>query len=263
MGDSDGPRLVQATQTSLRILEFVRDQGGVRLTDVAEALDIGYSTAHNHLATLETAGWLVREDGEYTLALCFLEYGRVARRRTPFFQAVRRHTHELSQQTNLEVEFLVEENGRLVSLIDLTSNTPGYSNIDDDWRGVGIFYTMTNTASGKAMLAQLPESRVETILDRWGLPARTPYSVTDRTVLEKQLETVRQQGYATAHQEVHEGFENAAVVVNYPDGRIFGALSIGWPSYLFEDGLDQSLVEQLKQTKRELEAEIAETDEEP
>jgi DNA-binding IclR family transcriptional regulator len=258
MSDTDGPRLVQATQTSLRILEYVRDQGGARLTDIAEALDIGYSTAHNHLATLEEAEWLVREDGEYTIALCFLHYGRLARRRTPFFQVVRRYMDELSQQTNLEVEFLVEEYGRIVSLIDITSNTPGYSNIDDDWQGVGIFYHMNNTASGKAMLAQMPEERVDAVLDRWGLPARTPYSVTDRETLDQQLETARRQGYATAHQEVHEGFENAAVAVNYPDGRIFGAISIGWPSYLFDDGLDQSLVDQLKETKRDLEAEIAE-----
>jgi DNA-binding IclR family transcriptional regulator len=258
MSDTDGPRLVQATQTSLQILEFVRDQDGARLTDVAEALDIGYSTAHNHLATLEDGEWLVREDGEYTLALCFLNYGRLARRRTPFFQIVRRYMDELSQQTNLEVEFLVEENGRIVSLIDITSNTPGYSNVDDDWQGVGIFYHMNNTASGKAMLAQMPEERVAAILERWGLPAQTPYSVTEREMLEEQLEMVRRQGYATAHQEVHEGFENAAVAVNYPDGRIFGAVSIGWPSYLFDDGLDQGLVDQLKETKRELEAELAE-----
>ena len=257
MSDGEGPRLVQATRTSLRILEFVRDQQGARLTDIAEALDIGYSTAHNHLATLEAEELLVREDGEYTLALCFLSYGRQARRQTPFFQIVRRYMHEISQQTNLEVEFLVEEHGRLVSLIDITSNTPGYSNIDDDWQGIGIFYHMNNTASGKAMLAQMSDERVDAILDRWGLPAQTPYSVTDRAVLEQQLETVRRQGYATAHQEVHEGFENAAVAVHYPDDRIFGAISVGWPSYLFDDGLDHGLIEQLRETKRELEAEIS------
>lgn len=260
MADTSGSRMVQATGTSLRIIEYVREVEGARLTDVAEELDIGYSTAHNHLATLEDEEWLVRKDGEYHLALRFLHFGRMARRRTPHFQVIRRYMDNLSQQTSLEVEFLIEEHGRLVSLIDITSNTPGYSNIDDDWQGVGIFYHMNNTASGKAMLAEMSDERVEEILDRWGLPARTPYSVTDREVLADQLETFRRQGYATAHQEVHEGFENAAIVVTYPDGRIIGAISIGWPSYLFDDGLEESLIDQLEETKQELEAEIAEPD---
>jgi DNA-binding IclR family transcriptional regulator len=258
MPDSNASRPVQATTTSLRILEFVRERGGARLTDVARELDIGYSTAHNHLATLHDEEWLVRDGDVYRIALKFLHYGRSARRGTPHFQLVRRYTNELSKETNLEVEFLVEEHGRIISLIDITNNTPGYSNVDDDWEGVGIFYYMTNTASGKAMLAELPDERTEAILDKWGLPEQTPYSVTDRDVLYEQLAAVAANGYATAHQEVHEGFENAAVVVNDPDGGIFGAISIGWPSYLFDEGLDQSLVDRLKATKRDLEAELAE-----
>jgi IclR family acetate operon transcriptional repressor len=257
MAGNNASRLVQSTMTSLRILEFIREAQGARLTELARELDIGYSTVHNHLATLHEKEWVVREGDEYKISLRFLHYGRSARRSTPFFQLVRRHVNELSKQTSMEVEFLVEEHGRIVSLIDITANTPGYSNLDDDWEGVGIFYYMTNTASGKAMLAEMPAERTEAVLEKWGLPAQTPYSITDREVLYQQLEATRERGYATAHQEVHEGFENAASVVKYPDGTVFGAVSIGWPSYLFDEGLDQSLLDQWKATTRAIEADIA------
>ncbi|MFC4248745.1 IclR family transcriptional regulator [Natribaculum luteum] len=262
MTEDNASRLVQSTMTSLQILEFIREERGARLTDIAKEFDIGYSTAHNHLATLYEQEWLVKENDVYKIPFRFLHYGRSARRNTPFFQIVRRHANELSKQTNMEVEFLVEEHGRIISLIDITENAPGYSNIDDDWEGVGIFYYMNNTASGKAMLAEMSDERVEEILDKWGLPKQTPYSVTDRDTLYQQLEAARKKGYAMAHQEVHEGFENAATVVKYPDDTIFGAISIGWPSYLFDEGLDQSLIDQLEETKRDIESEIADEVEE-
>jgi DNA-binding IclR family transcriptional regulator len=254
---NDASRLVRSTMTSLEILEFVRNEETPRLTDVAKGLGIGHSTAHNHLATLEEHEWLVREDGGYRLGLKFLEFGRHTRRKVPHFGAVRRLTNELSAQTSFEVEFLVEEYGRIISIFDVIPSNAVYGNVDDEWQGVGISYNMTNTASGKAILANLPPERVDAILERWGFDQKTPYSVTDRETLYDQLETARERGYAKAHQEVHEGFENIAVVVDWPDGSVFGAISIGWPSYIFEDGIDQDVIDQLLEAKGELEAELA------
>lgn len=261
MTDDNASRLVQSTMMSLRIVEFVRDHQETRLTDIATGLDIGHSTAHNHLSTLLEEGWLVREDGEYRLGLKFLQFGQSARRSIPFFQIVRRHTNELAKQTNLEAEFLIEESGRIVSIIDVIPSNAVYGSIDDDWQGVGIVYNMTNTASGKAILAEMSDERVEDILQQWGFDAQTSYSVTEREVLYEQLETAREKGYAEAHQELYEGFENVAVVVRRPDDSIFGALTIGWPSYLFEDRINREIVDQLLETKRNLESEMANTTE--
>lgn len=254
---TDASRLVRSTTTSLKILQFIKSEHEVRLTDVAEALEIGHSTAHNHLATLEEHEWLVREDGVYRLGLKLMEFGRHTRRTVPHFAAARRLANELSVQTSFEVEFLVEEYGRLVSIVDVIPSNAVYGNTDDEWEGIGISYNMTNTASGKAILAELPPERVEAILEKRGFRQETPHSVTDRETLFKQLETARERGYAKAHQEVHEGFENIAVAVNWPDGSVFGAISIGWPSYIFDGGIDQDVIEQLLETGRKLEAEIA------
>jgi len=254
---TDASRLVRSTTTSLEILQFIKNEDGARLTDVAEALDIGHSTAHNHLATLEEHEWLVCENGAYSLGLKFMEFGRHTRRNVPHFAAVRRLVNELSVQTSFEVEFLVEEYGRLVSVFDVIPSNAVYGNTDDEWEGIGISYNMTNTASGKAILAEFPPERVESVLEKWGFREETPHSVTDRETLFDQLETAREQGYAKAHQEVHEGFENIAVAVTWPDGSVFGAISIGWPSYIFDGGIDQDVIDQLLETGTKLEAEIA------
>lgn len=257
MADQNASRLVKSAVRSLRILELVHERDGVRQTDVARALGISDSTAHNHLATLEEGEWLVRIDGEYHLGMKLLHFGRSARRRAPYFGTVRRHVLELANQTNLEVEYLVEEYGRLFSVVNLVPETGMHANISDHWEGVGNYYHLSNTASGKAVLAALPDERVDAILDRWGLPAETPYSVTERDELYRQLESFRERGYAEANQELQEGFSNIAVALEDPDGAVFGALSVGWPVYLFDEGDEQEAVELLLEAEAEIETAIA------
>ena len=260
MVENDTPRLVNATNTSLAIVETVRDLDGTSLTEIADELDIGYSTAHNHLKTLCANNWLVKQNGEYDISLKFLSFGEYARRRTSHYDIARRHMYELTERTNLEVEFLVEEYGRLISIVDMVGDAGGFGPPEDGkWLQVGEYYHLHNSASGKAILAELPESQVEQIIDQWGLPAETPYSVTDRDELYDQLATIREQGYAKVEQEVAEGFANVGTAVQYPDGRILGGISVGWPMYLYSDGVDSEIIDQLLETAASIEEQIAAT----
>ncbi|MFC7046032.1 IclR family transcriptional regulator [Halobacteriaceae archaeon GCM10025711] len=258
MTDTNSGRPVQSTRRSLRILEFVEEHGRVRLTDIASGLDIGHSTAHNHLATLETEGLLVRNDGEYTLGMKLLKYGMSARRSIPFIEPIRRTVFELAQQLELEVEFLVEEHGRVVSIVDTGHKLTKYSTTDTHLN-VGNFYPMTCTASGKAILAAMSDERVDRVLERWGLPAATPHSITDRDALYGQLAEIRERGYSRANQEVIEGFDNIGVAITHPDGTILGAITVGWPTYHFENDVPRRIIDELLRAKESVEAEIAAT----
>lgn len=252
-------RLVQSTLRSLRVLEFVEQQGSARLTDVATGLDIGVSTAHNHLATLQHEGLLVEDDGAYKLGMRLVKYGSSASGNIPYIQVIRRHIMEYAGRLELELEFLVEERGRVISIIDTGNTLTKYSTADTNL-DIGDFYPMTCTASGKAILAEMSDERVEEILDEWGLPAETPHSITDREVLYRELAEIREQGYSQADQEVIEGFNNVGVAITTPDGTIVGAVTVGWPTYQFEDEVPQHVVNTLLEMKEEIEAEVASTD---
>lgn len=259
MHNTNSGRLVQSTMRSLRILEYVEKHGSARLTDIASELDIGHSTVHNHLTTLEHEGFLVKKDGKYTLGMKQLKYGMSARRNIPFIRQIRRNIFELAQQLELEIEFLIEENGRVVSIIDTGHESTKYSTIDTSLN-VGKFYPMTCTASGKAILAEMTDERVEEILDTWGLPEMTSYSITSHDTLYEQLEQIREKGYSRANQEVVEGFDNIGVVITHPDGMIIGAVTVGWPTYQFENDVPQWIIDKLLRTKETIETEIAATE---
>lgn len=249
-------RLVQSTRRSLQVLEFIEERGSARLTDVATGLDIGYSTAHNHLATLQHEGLLVETDGVYKLGMKLLTYGSSASRNIPHIQLIRRHIVELAGHLELEIEFLVEEGGRVISIIDtghtLTKHTTTDTSLD-----TGDFYPMTCTASGKAILAAMSPERVDEVIDTWGLPAPTPHATTDPEALLAELDQIREQGYSRADQEIIEGFDNIGVAIAAPDGSIAGAVTVGWPTYHFEDTVPQHVIDALLETKENIESEMA------
>jgi DNA-binding IclR family transcriptional regulator len=93
-----------------------------------------------------------------------------------------------------------------------------------------------NTAVGKAILAHLPRHRVEQILDQWGLPAETENTITDREALFRELEAIRDRGYATNEQENISDLHAIGVAATEQSGSVIGAFSITGPKQAFARG---------------------------
>src|SRR6056297_3296879 len=72
MNTNGGGRQVQATKTSLEVMETLRELDGARVTELAEALDLSPSTVHAHLSTLVSADYVVKSGDIYHLSLQFL-----------------------------------------------------------------------------------------------------------------------------------------------------------------------------------------------
>lgn len=98
---------------------------------------------------------------------------------------------KLAAETNERAQFIVEENSRRY----YTHTENGEDAVLADARTGKRIYLHDSTA-GKSILAQLPESRVRKIINSWGLPAYTEYTITDESELFEELEQIREQGYA-------------------------------------------------------------------
>jgi DNA-binding IclR family transcriptional regulator len=86
------------------------------------------------------------------------------------------------------------------------------------------------TSLGKAILAYLPEERVDEIVDRWGLPARTADTITTREELDAELERIRERGYAQDNGERLSGLRCVAAPITDTDGVAIGAVSVAGPT---------------------------------
>lgn len=247
--DTSTDRL-RTTETSLAVVDAVCELRGGTLSEISNHLGLATSTVHTHLQTLNENEYVVRDGDRYLLGLKLFHLGERARHRDERYALAKRRALELANDTNEEVNFSVEEHGRSIVLFDETSNASveGYQ--------VGRYFYMHNSASGKAMLAALPDERVDHILDRWGTPRETENTVTDRESLFAELERIRERGFAVNDQEALDGLRAVGVVVRDPDGGVLGALDISGPPYRLPD--DEEAYRLLRTVVDDLETELEE-----
>ncbi|GAA0312983.1 IclR family transcriptional regulator [Halarchaeum salinum] len=216
---------VQATRTSLEIVEALVRLGGAGVTELASELDLPKSTVHNHLNTLHSAEYVVKEDGIYDVGLRFLKLGESSRNRPELYDVARPEIDLLAEQTGELVNLSVEEYGRGVYLY--LAQGERAVRLDTN---AGMRVHLHCTALGKAILAHTPEERVEEILDTMGMPARTDQTITDRETFFEELEVVRERGYAYDRQERLNGLRCVAAPIITPEKGVVGAISISGPT---------------------------------
>lgn len=219
----DEPSTVRATETSLRIIEALRELDGAGVTELAAHLDLPKSTVHTHLQTLRQCEYVVKRDGYYDVGLRFLGLGEYARERRRLSTIGPPEIEKLADETAEMANLLVEEHGRGVFLY----RAKGSEAVHMDTHAGKRVYLHT-TGFGKSILAHLPDDRVEAIVDRHGLRERTPNTITDREALYDALETIRERGYAFDDEERLQGLRCVAAPIVVEEG-VVGAVSVSGP----------------------------------
>ncbi len=215
---------INAVERTLAILQALGEYDTLGVTALAEELDLPRSTVFNHLKTLESGEYLVNEGGEYRLGNRFLELGAKARDFHAVYGAARDEVTRLAEETGEISALLVEEHGLGVFLY--RAEGEGSVHIDS-YTGQRIY--LHGAALGKAILAGLPRSRVDEIVDRRGLPALTDNTVTERAELAAELETTAEAGVAFDDEERLEGLRSVAAPIRDGD-EILGSVSLAGPS---------------------------------
>lgn len=216
---------VQATQTSFRILEALVRLNGAGVTELATELNLPKSTVHNHLNTLHTIEYVVKNGDTYDVGLQFLNLGEYSRNRLKLYKTARPEIELLAEQTGELVNLSVEEYNRGVYLY----LARGDQAVQLDTHA-GMQVNLHCTALGKAILAHMNPERVEHIIDTFGLPARTEHTITDREELLDELEAIRERGYAFDQQERLIGLRCLATPVTTPDENVVGVISVSGPT---------------------------------
>src|SRR5262249_16741043 len=87
------------------------------------------------------------------------------------------------------------------------------------------------TAVGKAIMAFLPEERVEDAVQKHGLRPLTRKTVSTLVELKARLEQIRKRGYAIDDEENEEGVCCVGAVVRGFEGEPVAAISVSGPTF--------------------------------
>ncbi|MDS0222356.1 IclR family transcriptional regulator [Haloarcula sp. S1AR25-5A] len=248
----DGGKRIKAVQRAFEVVSVLRQAGTVRIQDVADSLDIPTSTAHVHLKTLESVGYVVKDANGYRLSLRFLQDGAVVRNGLRAYPTAKVEIQNLAETTGEVANLGVEEDGQRVIVYQSEGSEAVYDNAP-----IGEFTNMHWTALGKAILAELPEDYVRKIVDQYGLPTATENTIAEFDPLLDELATIRDQGFALEDEERRTGIRSIAVPLKVEES-VVGAVSISGPKERFNDSrITNELLPALRDRTNVIEVKIA------
>ena len=221
---------VKSVQKTFDIVTTIQELDGATLTTLAGELDMPESTTHNYLQSLEAAEYLVNDDGTYRVGIRFLEHGAYARDQMKIYEIAKPEVDKLAAATGELANLLVEEHGHGSYL----HRSRGVDAVQVEAH-VGTRVSLHSTGLGKAILANLPDARRDEILDRHGLPERTPRTTTDRDELLDELQAIRERGYAFDDEERLKGLRCVAAPIHSNSDRVIGAISVSGPTNRLRD----------------------------
>ena len=241
-GDSPNPDrpTVKSVETSVTIVESLKQQDLAGITDLAKATELSKSNVHKHIITLQQAGFVVKEGDKYRLSLRYLDFGGEVRKRHEGVQFIQPRISEVAEQTGEVAQFMVEERGWSV----IVYKEVGRHGVSTRTRP-GTHLQMHQVASGKAMLAYMPESRVEEIINRHGLEPATDDTITTREELFEELDRTRERGYAINRTESTEGLHAAAAPITKPNDDVVGACAVSGPSHRMKGRTEDGEISEL------------------
>lgn len=216
---------IGAVERSLEIVDALQNLDGARVTELADHLDLAPSTVHSHLKTLEANRYLVKEGDEYHIGIEFLNRGGFARERKAAYRMAFDTVEKLADETEERAQFVIEEHGRGVYLHTATGNHAVPVNAR-----LGRLNYLHASSAGKAIFAHMAESRVDEIIDRWGLKSFTDETITNRDELLEELKEIREQGYSFNYEESVSGLRAVGAPVLGPNGQVIGAFSVSGPT---------------------------------
>jgi DNA-binding IclR family transcriptional regulator len=219
---------VRAVERALDVLMcFTRETPELTMTQVAEQVGIHKSTAHRLLATLEAKRFIQRDQttGIYRLgirlaqmAYLTLEHSDLRRMAVPFM-------HKLCDryEENIDLTVLDDADVLFINILEGPHRVKLAA-------AIGQRLPAFATASGKAILGFMPEKMVRRILEQ-GMPQLTPHTLSTPEVLFKDLNSIREMGFAISEQELEEQISAVAAPIFDQENRPIASIAVAGPTY--------------------------------
>jgi DNA-binding IclR family transcriptional regulator len=223
--EKETARVVEKAMDVLFCLAEAEEELGV--TELDHRLGLGKTIVHRLLTTLERRD-LVRRNPltrRYRLGYGTLTLGNAMLRRLDMRALALPYLRELRNATGETASLTVQHGAHRIHLEQVESLAEIRFSLE-----VGKPLPAIVGASGKVLVAWLPEAELDQLLAATGLPALTPQSITDRQVLRDALARVREQGFAVSDSERFPGIASVAAPVRDYRGTVAAAINVTGPS---------------------------------
>lgn len=223
---------VQALDRGLTLLQLLAREGAANLSDLSLQAGMPAPTAHRLLSTLLRQQFVDYDETSQLWAIGVQAYsvGSSYLARTSLVEIARPVMRVLMEETGETANLAVEDNGYVVFISQIESNHPIRA-----YHRPGSRSHLHASGIGKALLSMRSRDEVAKSLEKTGLPAFTPQTLSTPTTLFEDLECTRQRGWSFDNEEHFEGMRCVAAPIIDARGEPVAGVSVSGPSTRFPD----------------------------
>jgi DNA-binding IclR family transcriptional regulator len=216
-----------AVERAADLLFLIAERGEASLTDLARAIGSSGSAVHRILTALKNKGLIQQttENGPYSMSWSILALTQRLTAQADLRSLSLPHMTELRDLTGETVTLNVRSGFDRVC-IDQVEGPHEVS-----WRqDIGKISPLYGGATGKVLLAYLEPEDLKEFWRAVKPQKLTPYTVTSREEMSKEIELIRERGYAFGTQDRLLGVAGISAPIFDSAGHASGALTIAGPS---------------------------------
>ncbi|WP_419656191.1 transcriptional regulator, IclR family [Desulfosarcina variabilis str. Montpellier] len=221
-------QFVESLNRGFKLLSIVcKSTTPLSLSELSKQSNLSISTIQRLTYTLQQMDLIDRDHqtkkfkiGPEMITLSFTVIDNLALKKVAF-----PYMQELNDQIN-EVVSLAVFSGTQIILID-SIETQQILNVSTSG---GVSIPVHATASGKAMLAYIPDDKADFLLSKLSFEKFTENTITSIQAFKAQLQKVRENGFAWSIEESNYGLNTVAAPIRRNDGDVLAALLVLVPT---------------------------------
>src|SRR4051812_12293160 len=219
---------IQVIERMMKLLKVLAQHPEpLGLKQISQYTGLHPSTAHRILSSMSTDRFVDRvEPGAYRLGMRLLELGNLVKSRISVRELALPLMRELHSHTGETANLSVRHDDEIV-YVERTSSGRSAMRVV---HVIGARAPLHVTAAGKLFLLEEGFARLRDYAKRTGLAVHTKNTITNLAQLERELERIQSQGWATDNEEAEIGVRCVAAGVRDDAGRLVAALSLSTPA---------------------------------
>jgi len=241
---------IKVLDKTFSILDILlQNDSSMHITEISGKLGLYPSTTHRILDTLKHWGYVEQDpkSQKYRLGLKVLALGMAKLHQMDLVKEATPYLKELVKLCNETVHLGIQEEGEVLYLAkEESSQTIRMISY------VGKRAPLHCTALGKVLLTYLSVEERKEILGEKALPRLTENTITDKGELEKELDKVKEQGFALDREENEKDVRCIAAPIRNYQGEVIAALSISSPTFRIDKNAQNNLKEALIETSEKI-----------
>jgi len=241
MSEEKNGEFVEALARGLAVIEAFDDENAeMTLTELARKVDMSPATVRRNLHTLESLGFVRRNNKHFLLAPRILTLGSAYLKAVRVDEAIMPELYRITGLFGDAANVGVLDGPNVLYIAHLSEARAARR-----MASVGVTYPAYATSMGRVLLACLPAEEIDAYFRAFEPRRLTDVTVTDEQALRAILAEVRTNGYSITVDQLDYGITALAVPIKDSSGRVVAAVNTSGysPRLKPEDLLEQRMAE--------------------